>query len=70
MKYCTQCGTQTEKDERFCLVCGAEIPDVKERIRKEDGFNRWWLLPTLRYPLFWLAVSLFIFIWRIKIAKP
>ncbi|MBU6080547.1 FxLYD domain-containing protein [Allobacillus halotolerans] len=47
MKYCTQCGTQTEKDERFCLVCGAEIPDVKERIRKEDGFNRWWLLPII-----------------------
>ncbi|MBR7553505.1 FxLYD domain-containing protein [Allobacillus sp. GCM10007491] len=46
MKYCTQCGTQTEKNERFCLVCGAEIPDLDERI-PDEGFNRWWLLPII-----------------------
>lgn len=48
MKYCTQCGAKTEKNEHYCLICGAELPiDIEKRIPKKEGFNRWWLAPII-----------------------
>mgnify|MGYP001393494249 FL=1 len=48
MKYCTQCGAKTEKNEHYCLICGAELPiDLEKRIPKKEGFNRWWLAPII-----------------------
>lgn len=46
MKYCPQCGIKTYENEKFCVSCGAELPqDIEERKKVKKEFNKWWLVP-------------------------
>src|SRR5690554_2258922 len=46
MKYCPQCGMKTYENEKFCVSCGAELPqDIEERKKVKKEFNKWWLVP-------------------------
>ncbi|PKR78453.1 zinc ribbon domain-containing protein [Halalkalibacillus sediminis] len=49
MTYCPQCGAKSLENEKYCVICGSQLPmNIEERTQHEHkGFNKWWLAPLL-----------------------